>query len=327
MIKLVVCPKSPPISWPKFVRDAPPYAIALDGYVWGGPRYDEVGPIVNFNHHEDVDRLATRSTCAQVLMAIRQGLFSRFRTEAGPEASVFANDCDEDVCTAWYLLSHHHLCQQTMHPLLNRLVALEDALDATAGAYPFPVDMPALREMAWIFEPYRRFRLSGEIDKREDRAFQTVIEDVSHRIEQHLVGQGKELPIDTRYERIGGGKGWAMVRETGAQAKTGVFADGIHAYVSVRERPDGRWTYVVGRMSPFVRFNLDAIFAACNRVEHGDHNSNDLWGGSNTIGGSPRVHGSRLAPDALTKIVDEYAPETTPGQYLNHRATAPRIAP
>ena len=305
MIKLVVSPKDPPWSWARFSEEAPRFAIALDGFVWGGPRFEASKPCVNFNHHEEVDRLATRSTCAQSLMAIRQGLFELFRTEEGPEATVFANDCDEDVCTSWYLLSHHYLCQQTMHPLLNRLVALEDALDATAGAYPFPVDMPALREMAWIFEPYRRFRLSGEIDKRESRAFQTVIEDVTHRIEQHLVGQGKELPIDTRYDRIGGGHGWAMVREIGAQAKTGIFADGIRAYVSARERPDGRWTYVVGRMSPFIRFNLEAIFAECNRID-GD-GSTDLWGGSNTIGGSPRVRGSGIDPDAMVKIVNDVA--------------------
>lgn len=54
-----------------------PFSIALDGYVNVGPRFDHEGPRVNFNHHEEVDRLATRATCGQVLMAIRQGLFTR----------------------------------------------------------------------------------------------------------------------------------------------------------------------------------------------------------------------------------------------------------
>ena len=183
--------------------------------------------------------------------------------------------------------------------------------------------MPALREMAWLFEPYRQFRLSGAIDKREARAFQTVIEDVTHRIEQHLVGQGKELPIDTRYDRIGGGKGWAMVREVGAQAKTGVFADGIRAYVSARERPDGRWAYVVGRMSPFIRFNVEAIFAACNDADR-DGETPDVWGGSNTIGGSPRVRGSGLAPDAMAAIVDVWAHRT---EAPARTSPTPRTAP
>jgi hypothetical protein len=236
-------------------------------------------------------------------MALRQGFFDAFRNGEGAHGVVYVNDCDEDVCTAWYLLSHHFLCAQPMQPRLNRLVSLVDALDATAGAYPFPVDMPALRELAWIFEPYRQFRLSGEIDKRVDRAFQSVIEDVTLRIGQHVMGSGKELPIDTRYDRIGGGSGWAMVREVGAQAKTGIFDSGIRAYVSVRDRPDGRFTYVVGRMSPFVRFDVDGIFRACNEVDGSV--TDDVWGGSNTIGGSPRVRGSGIRPEEMEKLVDD----------------------
>jgi len=302
VIKLVVRPADPPWTWDRFIETAPRFSIALDGFVRGGPRFSEVGPHVNFNHHEDVDRIATRATCGQVLMALRQGFFEMFRDVDGPQGAVHVNDCDEDVCTSWYLLVHHFLCEQPMQPRINRLVSLVDTLDATAGAYPFPLDMPALRELAWIFEPYRQFRLSGEIDKRVDRAFRSVIEDVTLRIEQHVMGNGKELPIDTRYERIGGGSGWAMVREVGAQAKTGIFNTGIRAYVSVRDRPDGRFTYVVGRMSPFIRFDIDSIFRACNQAD-GDR-SDDAWGGSNTIGGSPRVRGSGIRPEEMEKIVD-----------------------
>ena len=166
--------------------------------------------------------------------------------------------------------------------------------------------MPALRSLAWIFDPYRRFRLSGELDKRDAASFRAVIEDVSHRIELHVVGQGGEVNIDTRFERLGGGTGWSLVREVGAQAKTGLFAEGVRAFVSVRERPDGRWTYVVGRMSPFVRFDLAAIYRACNEVD-APAGEQDRWGGSNTVGGSPRVRGSKMDPATLATLVDEVA--------------------
>jgi hypothetical protein len=302
-IELIVSPQQAPLQWDAFVASSPPFSIALDGYVWGGPRFDETGPRLNCNHHEEVDRLATRATCAQVLIAIRQGLFDRFRTSEGPKAVAHVNDCDEDVCMSWFLLTRHYWAEEALNPLLNRLVFLEDMLDSTAGAYPFPPDLPALRSLAWIFEPYRRFRVSGEIDKRDAASFRSVIEDVSRRIEQHIVGQGGEVNIDTRFDRLGGGRGWALVREVGAQAKTGLFAEGIRAYVSARERPDGRWTYVVGRMSPFVRFDLAAIYKACNAVDGGD--TADVWGGSNTVGGSPRVRGSAMSPEELAKVVDE----------------------
>ena len=190
-----------------------------------------------------------------------------------------------------------------MNPLLNRLVMMEDCLDATAGAYPFPKDLPVLRELAWVFEPYRQFRLSGQLDKKDSQAYRSIIEDVEGRIGRHITGSGQEIPLDTRYERIGGGTGWTMVHETGAQARTGMFADGIQAYVSVREQGGGRWVYTVGRMSTFIPFDCSTIFHRCNEAE-GVVSKEDRWGGSEMVGGSPRIQGSKLSPEEMTKIVE-----------------------
>lgn len=309
-IRLHVEPNIPFLTWEHFKREAPPFSVALDGYVRGAPTIDPKGPWVNFNHHEGVDRLATRSTCAQVLISMRQGLFSTLFQEAGePHVEVFVNDCDEDVCTAWTLINHQHLVAHSMNPLVNRLVAMEDHLDCTAGAYPFPADLPALRELAWIFEPYRQFRLSGQLDKRDPKAFRSVITDVGLRIIQHVTGHGKEVPIDTRYERIGGGKDWVMVKEIGAQARTGMFAEGVRSFISVRELGEGRWNYVIGKMAPFIRRDLLATSAFLNIAEGAKIpaaiNHEDRWGGSNIIIGSPRVNGSVLSPDEVATIYEK----------------------
>lgn len=309
-IKLEMRPKDAPLSWGDFVAKAPSFSIALDGYVVGPPQFSPTGPHASFNHHEGVSRLETRATCAQVLMAVRQGLFRCFREDNAPHATVYVNDCDEDVCTAWFLLKHGWLSDHAVNPLLNRLVAIEDLLDATAGAYPFPADLPALRELAWVFAPYRRVRLSGELDRKDAATFRGVVEDVEGRILKHLMGKGDEIPLDTTYERLGGGSGWAVIREVGAQAKTGVLSDGIHAYVAVRQRPDGRWTYTVGRMSLFIDyFQVPAILDALN-VAEGTTKNPDRWGGGDTIGGSPRVSGSKLTPDEVAKIVGELVAKT-----------------
>jgi hypothetical protein len=236
-------------------------------------------------------------------MAVRQGLFDCFRDEDGPRAEVYVNDCDEDVCTAWFLLKYGYIAEHTVNPLLNRLVTLEDALDATAGAYPLPKDSQVLREMAWIFEPYRRFRLSGELDRKDLRAFEGVITDVEGRIMRHITGRGAEIPLDVRYKRIGGGNGWVMIQEIGAHGRTGAFADGIRAYVFVRERPTGGYTYTVGRMSSFIRFDVPKIIARMNQIE--GTTTDDRWGGGNTIGGSPRVAGSKLTPENVASIINE----------------------
>jgi hypothetical protein len=300
MIQLNVDLKT--LTWGEFRRQAPQYSIALDGYVRGGPRFEAKTRRANFNHHEDVDRLATRSTCAQVLMAIRQGLFKCFRNDGGPIADVYVNDCDEDVCTAWTLLKHHHLAENAINPLVNRLVAMEDALDCTAGAYPFPKDLPVLRELAWVFEPYRNFRLSGQLDKKDPTAYRGIIVDVEHRILRHLTGNGDELPLDTRYERIGGGPGWAMVKEIGAQARTGMFSDGIQTFVSVRERTDGHYVYVIGKMAPFLPLDLGMLCARLNKIESTVY---DLWGGGDTIIGSPRNRGSNIPMNEMTEVMNE----------------------
>lgn len=303
MMQLLVDLKT--LTWNEFYSLSPKFSIALDGYVRGGPRFDPDGPRANFNHHEDVDRLATRSTCAQVLMAIRQGLFGTFRTQDGPWCNVWVNDCDEDVCTAWTLLNNHSLVEAAVNPLVNRLVALEDALDCTAGAYPFPKDLPALRELAWVFQPYRQFRLSGQLDRKDADAFRGIIRDVEHRILLHVTGRGDELPLDTRYERIGGGQGWVAVREIGAQARTGMFSDGIRAYVSVRERADGATAYVIGKLSPFVRMDLPRLCRSLNESDGIHYTDSDRWGGGDNVIGSPRNRGSRLTLAEVSEFVND----------------------
>src|SRR5579885_1466163 len=92
-------------SWAQFKEKAPPYSIALDGFVNEGPIVDHQGPRANFNHHEGCSRLATLATCGQVLMAIRQRLFRLF----DKPTTIYVNDCDEDVCTSWFLLKHAHV--------------------------------------------------------------------------------------------------------------------------------------------------------------------------------------------------------------------------
>jgi hypothetical protein len=315
-IELTAEPKQAPMGWLDFCHNKPPFSIALDGYVYGGPKFAVTttlfnpsnlpGPYVNFNHHEEVDRLATRATCGQVLMAIRQGLFTTFRDGYGVKARVYVNDCDEDVCTSYFLLKNQFFVESSVNPLLNRLVDLEDKLDSTAGAYPFPQDLPVLQELAWVFYPYRSFRLNGGLDRKESSEYEEIIHDVGRRIMEHITGRGKSMPLDARYERLGGGAGWALIREVGFNAKTGMFSDGIRAYVSVRERPNGRYTYTVGRMSPFVSFDVPRILSELNLEEQKlqGTESKDVWGGGNTIGGSPRVAGSALKPEEVSRIVE-----------------------
>jgi hypothetical protein len=300
-ILLSMRPEVAPLSWEEFCATHGPYTIGLDGYVASRSRFDPAGPRLNLDHHSGVDRLATRAACAQALLAIRQGLFECFRDRHGPRAEVCVNDCDEDICTAWFLLTHADLTTPGKAPRLDQLVCLVDVLDTTGGAYPLPADLSSLKELAWVFAPYHSFRRSGELDRRQPEAHRSVVAEVSARIERHLGGRGGSYPLDGRYERLGGGHGWVMLREVGAQARLAAVADGVRAYVAVRERPDGRWAYVLGRTSLFVPFDVPALLRGLNEAEGAPKTG---WGGSDLVGGSPRVRGSKLSPREVERGVN-----------------------
>lgn len=301
-IELCMRPDLPPMDGAEFRQMAGPFSVALDGFVKEGPWYDGDLPSKNFNHHEGVARLETRATCAQVLVSVRQGFFKRFRDQNGPRATVYANDCDEDVCLSWFLLKNHVLAAQTMNPMLNRLVYMVDLMDTTAGAYPFPEDLQSLHGLAWVFEPYRRFRFSGGLASRDPHAFLSIITDVEHRIMAYISGQGREISLDTRYEMYTTEVGWSHIKELGTQARIGMFSDGIRAFVSSSPYGnEGRWMHILGRMSEYIDFPVIKLLEAMNEAE--GLQGADRWGGGSTIGGAPRIEGSKLSPPEVAAIV------------------------
>ena len=302
-IKLKVRPKDSPMSWTDFVQKCGKYSIALDGYVADSPRLDPFVPVANFNHHENVSRLETRATCAQVHLLIQLGLFKLFRDEDGPRADLYVNDCDEDVCLSVAQLRHPHIAESVINPGLNRLVELSDKLDTTAGLFPFSTDMPVLEELAWVYEPYRRFRLSGGLDSRDSGAFESIITDVENRIISFIVGKQKRVRLDIRYKIIKSGTGWTMIEEIGPYGRQGALGDGIRAFVAVRQRNDGKLACSVGRVSECIPFPIPQILKTLTLAENST--TNESWGGGSTIGGSPRVSGSNLTKDEIFALVEQ----------------------
>lgn len=305
--ELVVRSEVPPTTWERFCRTHPMGSIALDGYVMGPPQYEPYGPYYNANHHEGVVRLATLSSAQQILNDVRMGLDKPFSRSGTFEAHVFVNDCDQDVCAAWFLLNHIRLTKKPT-PELNRFINVAGTLDVTAGAFPYTPDMRILRELSWVFEPYTHFRRSGEMTRKDNAQYAAVIFDVEQRIGQHLEGRGQSTELDTRFELVGGGDGWSMVYEVGADARMGVFLSGIDAFVAIQQASDAHWRYSIGRRSQFIDFPLPEILARLNQEEGC---TADAWGGAGTIGGSPRVNGSQLSPDIIERIInDEIAKQT-----------------
>lgn len=289
------------VQWQEFQTSASPNSIAIDGYVEGPIQRDLDRKVINLNHHEGVDRSSTLATCQQVLFELRRGL-NTFMSEDGDfQASVFMNDCDEDICTTVFLLRHPEFAARIDNPALNRLVEMEGTMDVSGGFYPWPENYPSLPEFFWVYEPYHNFRNTGGLARQNPDEYLTVIDQVGERIEQHITGQGSAIELDTSYEVVEQQGIWTMVRETGKHAKVGMLSDGVQAFTSVSELPDGRYRYSVGRLSPYVPFDVVGLYDHLNKLEglEGD----DRWGGGDTIGGSPRNAGSGIPPDRMAAIV------------------------
>lgn len=298
--KIICEPNTAPLTWEEFCAKAPPGSIAIDGYVTGPLKWDPALLTLNLNHHEGCDRLSTRCTAAQAVMLLRSGLTKAL--EGLEEIRIYCNDCDQDVILTVWSLRNAFVSRTVINPAFNRILHIADVLDTTAGAYSFPHDMPGMEESNWIFEPYTIARLNGTLARRDAREFLGVIEAGCDRISHAVAGRGKCLPLDTRYDRIGGGTGWIHVCEKGLNARVGVFND-ADAFVATRHRPDGNHDVSIGRKSIFIaRFDIPEMLRRLNEIEGAP---NDPWGGGDTIAGSPRSAGTAIPIARICEIVED----------------------
>ncbi len=312
-IVLHVCPGKQ-ISWEDFKQCTPPFSIALDGLVRGRPQLDRSGIRANFNHHEDVERFATRCTTSQVFMAIKDGTLDLFKdpSTGSPLMNVYVNDPDQDSSFAVWLLRHHERCKGTRsEPAMMRLLFAEDMLDTTAGLYPFDPSSKLARELAWVFEPYVLARQDGRLWTMKGPEMANVIDAVGSRIDKYVLGEAGTVPLDTSYDMIGGGRGWSMVSMQGFYARSALRQNGITAYVAYGGEHEGRHKYSLGKLSLADPFPIEELYAALNQLEGFDPATGPHWGGSDTIGGSPRPSGSSLAPKELEQVINSFLERRT----------------
>lgn len=296
------------MNWEDFQAQRPPFSIALDGYVSGQSKYSPAGPFANFNHHEEVDRLSTRSTCMQIFFSIKLGLFNSFKKEGKRFAHVFVNDADQDVCLSYWLLTNPDIAASLRweDPLAKFLV-FEDFIDASAGAYPFDDSHEPdslLKKQAWVFEPYTSARSERRLHSMTEQDLIGLIEAISNRITLFAENKSQSIELEADPVVIGGGPGWKMIVERSGYGRTKIYASGASAFVGMRKRSDGNYTYVIGKMSPFIQFPLVKIYEALNNAENLE-SAHDVWGGSDLIGGSPRKTGSRLSPQEVEHIINQ----------------------
>jgi hypothetical protein len=336
-IEIVVRPRES-MTWAAFRELTPRRSIALDGLISDvGPSWDEAGLRANFDHHTGVVREATMSTSMQVFFAIKGGLMTRMREDAVREISgdglvayasraafggaafgaraerkvqVWINDPDQDTALATWLLGHHHLFVGVQsHPIINRLLTLTDRWDITGGAFPTALDDTVVETHAWVFDPYTSLRVSGALASADAAVMRNCLDAVHGRLDKVLMGQCERKPL--RRDAVvlhDSNHGFKIIDETGGnEARYLLFSQGMDAFVSrVATRPDGRFVYSIGRRSRYIDFQVPALYGALNLAEpdqkpflagHG-------WGGSDIIGGSPRLTGSSLSWEQIRDVLE-----------------------
>lgn len=280
------------VSFDDFCRHPAP-AVALDGYVSGPTRWDTGRMHVNFNHHEgtEASRTFVRATCEQVAFALQSGM------PVPNGLTVHVNDADPDVCLSVWLLEHPERGREFD---VDRLVRAEGFLDTTAGCCTPPAAPEFLDELSWIFDPWaaRRAESSASLD---GPAISTILDEVSARIDQHLAGQGGSLHRADDYLVLDRRGPVTAVVEQGPLARARMHVDGIDIFVSVTSEQEGCLRVTIGKMSPFVAIDLVGCYDTLNELEALE--GSDRWGGSDTVGGSPRRRGTTLSLDEILDAV------------------------
>lgn len=301
---LVILPRVE-MSRKQFIRTTPKCSIGLDGVVKGGPFFDEESLHANYDHHDRVVREATMSSCKQIYRAIKSGLMEGFRINGRPHANIFINDPDQDTSAAVWLLHNYNLFEGTQTiPSISRLIEITDAWDITAGSYPFNLREELVRQLFWVYQPYTDLRKSGVLADADASLMRTVLEAVMNRITKLMMGQAEGKDLDTRHEILYENPVYKIINETGGnEARYYLFTKGLNAYVSlVARRKDSRYVWSIGRRSQYIPFPVKDFYHDLNEAE--GLPKGEGWGGSDIVGGSSRLHGSKLGPMEIAEILN-----------------------
>jgi hypothetical protein len=319
------------VTWDEFILESAQRdvgSIGLDGYVYGKPQFTHVtnhkGEIIgvqNFNHHEEVGRLATYATCGQVELALVNGLDVGFHDKHGRFAATLrVNDSDQDVCAAVWLFRNKHLVEHGDNPAIGRFVRVANLMDMTAGSYPFNKDLPFLETLNWINGPYNHARLSGEISSRDPKVHIRIIDEVGSRIDRYVMGAAGAEALDYRFETVDKNHNWIMIKEKGAQGKKGAIDQGNNVIITIRDQDPERLHVSFWRRSEWVKCDFPGLINALNIAELkklkelglvdaslAQLDPNTGWGGGDTTFGSPRAPGTKLSLQVIGEIADEYS--------------------
>jgi hypothetical protein len=320
--KVLSCSEAPNISVQiKFglsvsaaaMNKSPSGTIYLDGVAQSGPFLDNTRQIYNFDHHEGCVRAFTLSTCEQVLVMLKKGFDLRAR-----EWKILANDPDLDTVLAiWLLLNHLRISEQESirEHILLPLIRLEGTIDALGLELKSLTAMASARinQSQRIIDHLRRKEMQLKKDGQwgDQTDFLAYTAGMLHDIDQIMYEPEK-------FGELLGIEELARVNLPKSRVAVVVASDmGIYEIEPIVKKIYGNsiglailrrspTAYTLRQMDPFLSGSLEDVYEKLNfmdpAVKCGTENR---WGGSSDIGGSPRDGGTQLTPKEIAKGCQE----------------------
>ena len=292
------------------VRKSPSNRIYLDGVAQCKPFMDLDNYVYNFDHHEGVVRPFTIATCEQVLVMVMKGMDLR-----GRDWKIYANEPDLDtVLSIWLLLNHVRVQQKPPDELRNlyTLIRLESVIDAHGlelihlSGLPINILNKTRKIIDYLREEeidLKRHALWEESDFLEHTAL--VLEKIDrliYRSDEFLDFQ--DLQELARVEIVDNRVAAAVESPQGIYELepflARLYGEKL-AIVILRNEAGG---YTLRQMDHFMPGgDLKNIYRKLNFLDPAVkcRTSNQQWGGSGDIGGSPRGIGTQLTPREIAQ--------------------------
>jgi len=291
-------------------RKAESGTIFLDGAAQGPPFLDPQRSVYNLDHHEGCVRPFTLSTCEQAMVLVRRIADLRRR-----DWTVWANDADLDTVLAiWVLLNHHRLNgedsrpRETVMPLLRVETTIDVHGFGNLELAGLPPDALAAT-CSWMSALQERER-AMRADRRWERMdpFAYVV-DRLYAIDSHVYPPGAFDDLEEIEELVRVPIGAHSVA-VACRSRVGIYETETQLRRLYAERlglvilERGPGAYSLRQVDPELPADLDALYARLNLLDPaaGGERSENRWGGSADIGGSPRRSGSALSTEQIGAI-------------------------
>ncbi len=288
--------------------------ILLDGAGSFGPLLDNKRRLYNLDHHQECERTFTLATCEQALLLVHSGL-----DLAEGDWRIFANEPDLDTVLAlWCLLNHSRLkelrseARDTLYPLIR----LEGAIDANGTelaelcGLPTAVYEQTRRRLDDLLEREQGVKGGGDWQTLDLEAYTAEMLGAIDRIVYSVEDFRGYASIDEVYGHIEIGERCVAVLcrdDAGIYAVEKLLKErwGEQLGLIALEREPGHYT--LRRASTLADVDLNQAYSLLNQIDRNvdGRPPGKRWGGSESIGGSPRQGGSAFGPSELLRVLGQ----------------------